>query len=134
RPGRPVARGHEILDQRSEADLDAAPPGEGEELVAYLAGAVRDGEELPRLRLQRQRDAGLLREEAALGVERPGGEDLAQRVGRRVGDEPPGIDRRGEDVAPPAAADQDLPPAVGSALKEEDAAFSRGREDRRQEP
>src|SRR4029077_19498681 len=112
-----------------EADLDAAPPCEVQQAVAHLAAAVRDRKELARLGLQRQRDSGLLLEETALLGERPGAEDLAQRVGGGVGDEAPGIDGGGEEVAPAAAADQDLPAAVARAFQQQDAAVAGRRED-----
>ena len=41
---------------------------------------------------------------------------------RGIGDEPVGLERQGQDVAAPAAADQDLPPAVRGALHEHDGA------------
>jgi hypothetical protein len=133
RPGLILARRLEILDQGLETDLHGAPPREVQEAVAHLPAAVRDGKKLARVGLQRQRDSGLLLEEAALLGERPRAEDLAQRVGRGIGDETTGIEGGRENVAPPAAADQDFPAAIARAFEQQDAAVAGGREDGRQE-
>ena len=58
--------------------------------------------------------------------------DLAQRVRRRVGDEARLVQPRGEHVAAPAAADEDLAPAVARALQRARvSAPALGGEDRR---
>jgi hypothetical protein len=67
----------QILDQGVEADFDAASPREGEQLIAYLAAAVRSREELARLGFQRQWDSSVLLEEPALLGQLPGAEDFS---------------------------------------------------------
>ena len=133
-PRRRPLRRLETGGEGIEPDLRAPAPGEIEETVPDLSRAVRNREELARLGLQSQGDARLLLEEPPLLGERPRGEDLPQRVGRGIRDEPRRIGHGGQDVAPPAAADQDLASTVASPLENQDAATPPRGEDGRDEP
>jgi hypothetical protein len=104
-----------------------------DEPVAHVAGAVAHGEELAGLLLTHEGDAERLLEEPALLGERPGAEQLAHAVGRGGGDVSPLVHRRGEDVAAPSPADQDLSAAILRALDDHDLAPPLRGVDRRHE-
>ena len=82
-----VVAGARSGDRRVRQEPGAAPRRQRQQAVAHVARAVRRGKELGRLLLLDQRQAELALEEGDLLGERPRAEDLAQRVGRRVGDE-----------------------------------------------
>jgi hypothetical protein len=113
-------RGCHRRDAGIEAEGGPRAPRHGHEPITHVAGAVRDGEELARLRLEGEREAEIVLEEAALRVERPAREQPAHQVGRGVAGEAPRRQYRGEHVAAAAAADQDLPAAIGRGLEDQD--------------
>ncbi len=76
----------------------------------------------------------LLLEELPLLGQRPGEQDLPQCVRRGAGDEPARLKLRGKDVAPPAAADQDLAPAVAGTFEEQHPPAPAYSEDRGRQP
>ncbi len=121
----------ESVDQRVRQQRHAAAASERQQAVAHVAGAVGRGEELAGLRLLHQDEAELALEEGDLLAQRPGAQHLSERVRGGIGHEPRLVDARRQDVAAPAAADQDLAPAVGRALEQQRLGVGRGREDRR---
>ena len=66
--------------------------------------------------------------------ERPRSDELAEKMGRGFRDETRFVEPGRQDVASPAAADEDLAPAVAGALEEERLDTRRGGEDRRHRP
>jgi len=120
-PGTLAYRGAEPHHRRVDHGPHSAAAGQRQQPVAHVAGAVGFREELARLRLQHQPEPHVVLEEAPLVLERPGQQDLAKRVGRRVGDVAGGIHLRGQHVAAAAAADQDLAPAVPRPLQQDHA-------------
>src|SRR5690606_10366241 len=91
------------------------------------------GEELPRFGLEDQWQAEAILEEAPLFGERPGEEDLAERVRRGGGVVVRRVEAGGEDIAATAAADEDLATPIAGAFEEQDpSALLRGEARRHQ--
>ena len=107
----------------------------GDEPIADVARAIRDaGKSLPVSASSASGWPRSLLEERTLLNERPRAQHAAHEVRRRIGDESLGREDRGQDIAPPAAADQDLAAAVSGAFKQKDAMAGARREDRRHQP
>jgi hypothetical protein len=116
RPAAAVA-GRQPRHARVDAEGDAVAAGQRDEAVAHVAGAVRRREILPRFRFERERNADVFLEEAVLLAEGPGSEQVADDVRRSLADETGRLERLRQDVAAPAAADQDLAPALAGRLE-----------------
>ena len=109
----------------------AVPAREIQQAIAHVARALRRGKELRRLYLLDERQSELALEEGDLLPQRPRSHDPADEVRWSLADEARFVELGWKDVAPAAAADEDLASAVGGALDEEGlGARSRG-EDRR---
>ncbi len=127
----PPAVGVRSVTRVSMRSCDADRLRVREEAIAHVSRLVRGGEELRRLDLLHEGNAEARFEEGALLGQWPGPHELAQEVGRRVGDEARLVEVRGEDVAAPAAADEDLPAAVARPFEKERLRAGGGGENRR---
>ena len=92
------------------------------------------GKSLPVSGFEREWLVEVALEEGTLLNERPRSQHAAHEVRRRIGDESLWREDRGQDIAPPAAADQDLTAAVSGAFKQDDAMAGARRENRRHQP
>ena len=107
-------------DDLSRPDpLDAPLARQRDERIAHHARAIGDREQLTGFRLEHQWQSHRLLEELTLLAQWPAAEDLAHDVGRRCGDEPGLVERPGQDVAPAAAGDEDLAPAVAGSFQQQ---------------
>jgi len=98
--------------------------------VANVARFVRQREQLRRLRLLGKRQPNLILEERDLFSERPRAKNLPQHVARRIGDESRFVDAHRKNVAPSAAADENLAAAVTRSLEKRGLGAARGGKDR----
>ena len=103
--------------RRVPLKLNAASPCQLDQPVAHVPRATREREQLSRLLLERERNAHVAFEELALCDEGPRPQHPAEEMCGGIGDESVGFERDRENVAPAAAADQDLAPAVGSSAR-----------------
>ena len=126
----PPARGwRHAVNPRAELQPDAAPAGQRNEPVAYVAGPVRAGKQLAALGLECQRGTDIFLEEAHHLRKRPRSKHPAQQARRRIGNEALGSERGRQHVAPAAATDQDLAAAVCGPLQQEHRSRPVGRGD-----
>ena len=118
----------EACEAGAPAEVDAARACGAHEPIAHVARLVRGGEPLAGVRFEGQGQRQVVLEEAAHVGQRPRSQQAPEYGGRRVGDEPLGLDGRRQDIAPAAAADQDLPAAIGRALEDHHGRRPLGRE------
>ena len=119
--------------QRVGNESRAVAGGERQEPIADVTRALRDRKELGGLHLLHQGQPDLPLEEGDLFLQRPGPDDVAQRVRRGVGDEARLLHSGRENVAAAAAADENLASAVPRPLEQEGLRAAGRGEDRGQD-
>src|SRR5439155_9883126 len=116
----------EARQRRVPSELNAAPPGQLDQPVAHVPRATRDRKQLTGPLLKCEWGAHVAFEELALPNKGPRPQHSAEEMDRRIGNESVGFKRNGENVAPAAAADQDLAPAVSRPLDDGNRGSLRG--------
>lgn len=130
--GEAVAGAREVADGRAHAQGRPRRGHREAQGVAHVRRAVRGRKELFRLPLLAERSSEEVLEERALPEERPAVEKAAHEPVRRLRDETIGRVLHGQDVAPAAAGDEDLPARVPGRLDDEDAPSAASRRERRE--
>ena len=130
----PGVHGPDVLHGCVQQELSAAALRELQKPIADIAGALGCRKELCRFDLLDKRQPELALEERHLLPERPRANDSTDEVRRRVAHEPRFVEARREDIAAPAAADQDLAAAVSRALEKKCVGAGGSSENRRHRP
>ncbi len=103
-----VARSFDLVCSRVEPQRDTSGLSGAQQGVQHRGRAVGEGKQFATFLLERQGHGQVILEELAHLHQRPGREDLPHRVRGAVRMEVRRRDARRQDIAPPAAADEDL--------------------------